>query len=296
LHALHAGSSQLIFLSVFDRTVAIRCDGVEVQQLLMLAYGHMAASPQDPPDISYRVGPGHGRAGYFVARAGQERLRARDTAEFLFLFEKDLTLELQRCRQDLFFVHAAVVEIHGKSALITAPSGTGKSTTTWGLLHQGFRYLSDELAPINLDAMTVCPYPHALCLKDEPPALYRLPPGTLRTAKTLHIPVACLPARAVQQPVPLVATFILNRDGNVDRTSIQQVNAAEAAARLFTNALNPLAHHGNGLDAAIRIARHTRCFVLNVAELTEACTTLRGMMEELVANRKSGTFDPRVHL
>lgn len=221
---------------------------------------------------------------------------ARDTAEFLFLFEKDLTLELQRCRQDLFFVHAAAVEINGSSAIITAPSGTGKSTTTWGLLHQGFRYLSDELAPIDLDTMTVCPYPHALCLKDEPPPPYSLPPGTLRTAKTLHVPVESLPAQAVQQPVPLVATFFLNRDGNVDRTSIQQINAAEAAVRLFTNALNPLAHHGDGLDAAIRVARHTRCFMLNVTELVEACTTIRGMMDEVVASRKSGAFDSLVNL
>src|SRR4030066_1754533 len=98
----------------------------------------MAIPPGSPLDISYSLGQASAGTGFFVARTGQERLLAQDVAEFLFLFEKDLTIELQRRRPDLFFIHAAAVEFDGKAAIIAAPSGTGKSTTTWGLPPAGF--------------------------------------------------------------------------------------------------------------------------------------------------------------
>ena len=266
---------KLLHLSVFDRTIGLQCEGAGVHELLLAAYGRMATPPVSPPDIFYSVGQVNAGPGFFITRAGQERLLAQDVAEFLFLFEKDLTIELQRRRSDLFFIHAAAVECDGKAAIMAAPSGTGKSTTTWGLLHEGFRYLSDELAPVDLEKLAVYPYPHALCLKSGPPSPYTLPAATLRTSETLHIPVKFLPAEAVMKPTPLAALFFLNRDASEKGCRIRQISIGEAAARLLANALNPLAHRGDGLDAAIHIAQQARCFELHVAELTEVSAVVR---------------------
>ena len=103
------GELKLLFLSVFDCSIGIQCEGVSAHDLLMTAYGRMATPPRSPLDISYSVGRVSAEAGFFVTRAGQERLMAQDVAEFLFLFEKDLTIELQRRRPDLFYIHAAAV-------------------------------------------------------------------------------------------------------------------------------------------------------------------------------------------
>ena len=270
-----AGDVKLLYLSVFDRTIGLQCDGASVHELLLAAYGQMAISSGSPLDISYSLGQANAGTGFFVARAGQERHLAQDVAEFLFLFEKDLTIELQRRRPDLFFIHAAAVEYDGKAAIIAAPSGTGKSTTTWGLLHEGFRYLSDELAPVDLERMAVYPYPHALCLKSEPPPPYTLPAATLRTTETLHIPVKFLPAEAVMKPTPLAALFFLNRDAREKGCRVREISIGEAAARLLANALNPLAHRGDGLDAAIHIAQQAHCYELHVSELTEVSSVVR---------------------
>jgi HprK-related kinase A len=43
-------------------------------------------------------------------------------------------------------IHAAVIEKEGKSALMPAPPGSGKSTLCTGLVMRGWRLLSDELA------------------------------------------------------------------------------------------------------------------------------------------------------
>jgi hypothetical protein len=136
-------------------------------------------------------------------------MMASDDGEFLFLFEKDMTIELQKHRSDLYFIHSAALEFAGKAFLLVAPSRGGKSTTTWGLLHHGLRYLSDELAPIRLETMEVYPYPHAICLKQKQPQPYLLSDRTLYTSRTMHVPTELLPGEIGERPTPLIAIFFL---------------------------------------------------------------------------------------
>ena len=268
----------MLCLSVFGRRITVSCADECVYSLLSTGYGHMAVAASDDANLRYTAGLCPDGRGFFIDRGG-ERIEADNISDFLYFFEKDLTIELQRQRSDLYFIHAAAVESDGSIAMLVAPSGTGKSTTAYGLLHDGFRYLSDELAPVDLQTMAVQPYPHALCLKSEPPAPYRLPAATLRTGATLHIPVAALPSATLREPVPLGAIFFLGRDGNSD-TTIQRIDAGEAAARLYANALNNLAHGGEGLDAAIHLTSRTPSFRLQLGDLRRAGGVIRSALED----------------
>jgi hypothetical protein len=98
------------------------------------------------------------------------------------MLKKELTIDLQKIRRELYFLHAASLSLAGQGLLIVAASGRGKSTTAWALLHHGFDYLSDELAPVDLGSLRVQFYPHALCLKKAPTLPYSLPERTLRTS------------------------------------------------------------------------------------------------------------------
>ena len=146
-------------------------------------------------------------------------------------------------------------------------------------MHEGFHYLSGELALVDLQTLMVQPYPHALCLKSEPPAPYHLPAATLRTGATLHVPVAALPAATCNRPVPLGAIFFLYRD-KPGGTTLQRIDAGEAAMRLYANALNNLAHGGQGLDVAIRLTSRLPCFRLQLGELTQVGGLLRSALQE----------------
>lgn len=269
--------SVVLHLSVFGRHVAVVCTNDLVYSILFTCYGHLTVEPSDSPEVSYTVGQQQDRHDFFISRVGAS-IVATTVSDFIFIFEKDLTIELQHQRPDLYFIHAAAVESDGRSAILTAASGTGKSTTTYGLLHQGFRYLSDELAPIDLKAMTVHPYPHALCLKSEPPDPYVLPAETLRTEATLHVPVTALPASACTTPVKLGAVFFLDRDGQGD-TTVLRIDSGEAAARLYANALNNLAHGGEGLDAAIQLTSRVPCFRLHMTDLSGAGAVIRSALK-----------------
>jgi hypothetical protein len=160
-------------------------------------------------------------------------------------------------------------------------SGAGKSTLTWALLQHGFEYMSDELAPIDAQEMRVLPYPRALCLKEAPPEPYALPSATLRTSRGLHVPTAgrgSAPPRARR----LHAIFFLGPRVAVWGTPmVRSMSAAEAAARLLANALNPLSHAADGLDAALAIAGGAACFELRAGDLSATCALVGASLDEL---------------
>jgi len=210
---------------------------------------------------------------------------SRDHGEFLFQFEKDMTIELQKIRRDLYFLHAAALEFDGQSILLVAASGVGKSTTTWGLLHHGFRYLSDELAPVSLERMEVYPYPQAICFKKEPSRPYLLPHRTIYTSRTKHVPTELLPSEAAIEPGALTAIFLLRQSSLSSAPTIRPITKGEAAARLYANALNALAHYGHGLDGAIEIAKRNFCFELTIGDLHATCALLKNTLQDLPDNR-----------
>jgi hypothetical protein len=210
---------------------------------------------------------------------GQPAGGAHSLAEVLFLLEKDLTVDLQRSRPDLFFLHAAAVDWNGKACLLAGDSGHGKSTATWGLLHHGFSYLSDELGPVDVGRMEVLAYPHALCLKQPPPAGYALPAVTVQTERAFHVPVGAMPSPTVLAARPIGAIFLLRYEPGLKEPELSELRAAEAGARLYATALNALAHSGFGLDAALRIAQHVPCFALASADLTKTCALVRAAVE-----------------
>ncbi|WP_088283336.1 HprK-related kinase A [Ideonella sp. A 288] len=64
-------------------------------------------------------------------------------------------------------LHAAVIERHGFAAILPAPPGSGKSTLCAGLIHRGWRLLSDELALIDPATLSITPLARPVSLKNE---------------------------------------------------------------------------------------------------------------------------------
>jgi hypothetical protein len=268
-----------IELSVFDCNIRIECPDDYARSLLVANYGWFQMQSKEP-QLRYFINRERASQEFMITRDDVEPLLASDDGEFLFQFEKDMTIQLQKLRRELYFLHAAALEFAGRSFLLVAASGGGKSTTAWGLLHQGFRYLSDELAPVSLESMEVQPYPHAICLKKEPPKPYFLPDRTVYTSKTMHVPTKFLPSEVGRGPTPLLAIFFLQGPRS-SAPGIKLISKAEAAARLFANALNPLAHAGEGLDGAIEIVRRKPCFELTIADPSATVALVNNTVQSL---------------
>lgn len=233
-------------------------------------------------DLEYRIVEDRPRATYRLLRDGSAPIDAHGHDDLLFVLEKDIVIEIQRRRAELYFLHSAVLERHNRAFLFAADSGSGKSTTTWALLHHGFRYLSDELAPIDLPAMKVSPYPRGLCLKQRPPAPYALPRETIDLGRTLHVPTSQLPSGPlIDEPVSIGGVFLVQYCPELNAPELRRMSPAEAGSRLYVVALNALAHPNRGLDAAIRIATSVPCFRISTSVLPATCASICAAVDEI---------------
>jgi len=259
------------------------CPDIALRRILVANFGAMSSSDEEHPvDLDYAVLSHEGVPSFSLVREGQTTLFGSGLSDLLYLLEKDVAVELQKRRADLLFLHSAAIDWQGTACLIAAESGRGKSTTTWALLHHEFGYLSDELSPVDLDSMQVFPYPHALCLKRLPPA-YPLPEEAFRLDRTIHVQTRLLPTAVISEPRPLGAVFLVHYCPDNTAPQLRAITPAEAAARLYANALNPLAHPCRGLDAAVRIAEHVPCYELSSAELPATCALVRAAAQDASA-------------
>jgi hypothetical protein len=269
----HRDDDLTLHLEIFGIPIGAHCDDRKIRALLQNAYSAFVV-PARASLLTYHIATRIDQHHHLRTPQGED-IEAVDDGELVFYFEKDVTLELERRRAEWFFLHAAALEIEGRGCLLIAPSGSGKSTTAWALLHHGFNYLSDELAPLHLHDLTIEPYPHALCLKGAPPAPYSLPDATLQTPRTLHVPTTALPCTVVTARCPLHCVFFLRYDREASYPVVRPMAAATAAAQIYTNGLNQLAHPGEGLPAAVQIAQSVPAFSLITADLTETCALIK---------------------
>jgi hypothetical protein len=265
-------------LRVCDRRFEVVCPDLETAALLQLAFGGL--------EIPARHATRHIDAACHVDRDEQAAYRVRgeagsvtwceDADDLLYHVDKFLTLAVQRQRPDLYFLHAAAVAWNGTVAVLSAPPGTGKSTLAAGLLQNGFAYLSDELAPIDVNKLVVHPFAHALCLKEPVPDGLRLPADAVRIGKRFHVASGLFATPPLTQALPLGAFIFVARSGG-PRTS-ERIGAAAGAARLLSNTLNGRCHAGDGLPAAVRLAQRVPCFTLDVTDLVAACGEVRAIL------------------
>jgi hypothetical protein len=262
---------------ILGQRVLIEHNGSIAHKVITANFGAMTAPrSRNPPDLHYIID--EDGDGFVLRRLGQPGRTATAPGDLLYKLEKDLTVELQMRRADLLFLHAAAVEWKGKAYLLAAESGSGKSTTTWALLHRGFGYVSDELSAIDLSTMQVFPYSHALCLK-RPPPLYPLPSEAVNLGRTIHVPASYLPGPVIAGPRPIAGIFILRYSPALRAPSLKRITAAEGAARIYVTTLNALAHSDAGLAPVLEIASRVPCYALSTAGLVETGDLMRDVVE-----------------
>ena len=266
-------------LKIFNIPVYVESASEEITDIIHAAFSAFITEPVRPV-LRYRLS-GNVADGFIVDRDGALPTRAKSHYDLLYVFEKDLTIELELQRKDLFFIHGAAITLDKKAFLISAPSGSGKSTTTWALLHHGFHYMSDELAPLELGSLAIQPYPHALCQKRHPPEPYPLPQNTLQTEYTMHVPVESLPCKIVQEPTPLAAMFYVKYTPEADSPSITPMSVSEGCMHLFANGLNQLQHENKGLATATDIAQRVPAYRVETTDLQRSALMLREFIESI---------------
>jgi len=248
--------------------------------LLTKNYSGLISSSHSRYQLNYITSFQSENGQFHISRENKETGVYDNTADFVYFFEKDLTLELQKLKPELFFLHSAALKFNDKTILIIGHSGAGKSTTTWALTHHGFAYFSDELSPIDMNTMEVTGYPHAICVKQDPPVPYLLPADTLVTNRTKHIPVENLAAGVASGTAKITQIFFVHYNAEQQNVVIEPISPALASTKIYANALNQLCHEKSGLPAASKIALAVDSYTLEFSNVEQACVEIRQLLEK----------------
>lgn len=200
----------------------------------------------------------------------------------------------QRLNHWLLF-HAGVLERHGKTLLMPALPGSGKSTLTAALSMRGFRLMSDEFGAYDPQQQCFRPMLKPAALKNQSIDVIRrfdpqavigpLYPGT-RKGTVAHL--AALPdavARRHQTAAP--GAIILPRWLQGEPTTLTELDPTQAFSQLSFNAFNYNVCGEAGFRSAVEIVRNSRAWHLVYSDLDDAVRQITLAWDQLYGNGAS---------
>lgn len=201
---------------------------------------------------------------------------------------KSLVWQTALLNHDFFLdIHAGVVGDGERCLMFPAAAGSGKTTLTAAMIHEGYEYLSDEVALLSLPEMTVEPMPMAMCVKSTGvdallsryPVLAELPEhlrGDGKHVRYLRPPAGSIPGGEARRAVQAIV-FPVYRPGGA--TELQPLSVTEALAAFLDECLmvsKPLdvPSVGSLLDWFVT----TPCYRLNIGNTEESVQMVRGLL------------------
>jgi hypothetical protein len=181
------------------------------------------------------------------------------------------------CHQYLIF-HAAAVERFGRALLFPAPPGSGKSTLCAGLVHRGWRLLSDELALVEFATDSVVPLARPVSLKNRsidvlrafaPTAVFSRPvhDTTKGTVAHMRAPTASV-RRATEAARPRWIVFPRYVSGSAARLS--PLSKARGFMEMVKSGVNYSVHGRAGFERLALMIDSCDCHEFAYGDLDEA--------------------------
>ena len=196
---------------------------------------------------------------------------------FLWRLNDDV---VQRAR-DFLLVHSGVVQADGGDLiLLPARSGAGKSSLTAALTLAGFRYYSDEFAPVDPVTRRVHPFPKALTLKTGSFALFpQLEPTADRSARDTehwHVPPGQLGGMPGSAPA-LVGWVVMPRYVPGASTQVRPLTRGQVLHELLEHTLNRQVYGVRALTLLTDVVRGCSGYEIEYSCLEEAVAAVRDL-------------------
>ncbi len=193
----------------------------------------------------------------------------------------DVHAIVHRDARDFLFLHAGAVAGPGRRLILPAEPGAGKSTLVASLLSEGFRYLSDELAPIDPVSMGVYPFSKHIAVSNHglehiaggPPDLPEDYPELSRKLPARHMRAADL-GSDVGKAGRVDAIVFLSADRD-DLPVLSPVSPATTIARLVDHTLNGELYGDRGMKMLARVAAPAEAFELTGGSSADRAALLR---------------------
>jgi hypothetical protein len=244
------------------------------------------AEPGEPEHwYSFVVDERDGWTRHRLYRDGDRLLDTPDASRAVLYLLWDVNQRVFRSTNDHLLVHASAVSYEGRAVLMSAPSESGKSTLSLGLVERGLGYLTDEAAALDLASLLVQPFPKAVSVDVGAQSFleHLRPPADPTIAPYLHgqwqVTPDAIRVGAVGGPAA-PAWIVAPRYVRDAETALVPMTRAETLSLLLEQALNLHVHGRAGFDCLAEVVRRCRCFRLVMGDLPSACDTMLAMLAE----------------
>ena len=184
-------------------------------------------------------------------------------------------------------IHSAVVEKNGRALILPAPPGSGKSTLCAALVTRGWRLLSDELALVTLDEISVVPMCRPLSLKNESiqiiqdfEATVTLGSPALDTSKGMVVHMRA-PSESVmrsgEKAVPAWIVFPKYEAGAA--AQLKEHPKAAAFMQIADNSFNYSMLGLRGFETIAKLVDRCECYEFKYSNLNEAIAIFNTLSE-----------------
>jgi hypothetical protein len=224
--------------------------------------------------VSYTVRRADG-PGYTLYRDQEQVAASEDLEVLLGHLLWQITTDTVELADGYLLIHAgAVVTPGGDGLLILGESGSGKSTLVAALVQEGFGYLSDEAAAIELETGLVQPWPRPLGFWPQTRSLPRFAPLLPSAdAGERHVSIERIRSGAIAGPCR-VRYVIDHRFQAGTATRIEPLPRPVALLRMGSAAPR-LRHEGDrGLQVLARVIGGAGAYSLVAGDLDEAVRTI----------------------
>jgi hypothetical protein len=255
----------------FENTViAIRTDVAAVSAFVGTTYHHMLC-PSDAKPV-YTIDVVREGNGFAMRSSDTVLLEGDDVAPLMPLLKEEIITGFMRARPELLWLHAGVAEHSGCAVIIPGMSGTGKTTVVTRLLLEGWRLMSDDVAPISMltDAVFSFPqrpsrriYPGRTVTEEEVGSLER-ETITLRTEQLCRNPTS-------------ISAIVFPSFDAAAATHIQRLDRGTAALELLRHVRNFGDHLEGAVGRCAELARTVPMFRLCYDSSSDIPSVLRDL-------------------
>lgn len=264
---------------LLDTRIVLRCAEPEQEAWLHPVFAHLETPDRDGPQVTFDVL----RAGdrHFVYEDGRSVSPGATLERFAPFVKTAVMAAALRRHRFLLTLHAGTVQGAAGVLLLPAAPGSGKSLLTLALCRSGYRFFSDEVAPLEDPGHGVRPVPLSLCFKHDGWSIAAGLDPEIQTLRTHHRSdgklVRYLPPAAVAPDASVLVTHLVFPCWEAGaRTALEPIGTMDALRRLLGEcvAVEQKLTREN-VARLVDWAKGLRCYRLRHASLDDAVAAIR---------------------